>query len=143
MTARTRRRIATVLLAPAAALVAWACSRLAGIDLVVSRGDGTVGPVDVAAAALLGALGAWVVVRLLERHSSRPGYWWPAVGTTALTVSTIGPSHLAHGASSAALVALHFVTAIVVICGFATTLPCEHCRPSDARPAVPRGDPAP
>ena len=137
MTARTRRRIATVLLAPVAALAAWVCIRLAGIELVVSTGDGTVGPVDVAAAALLGGLGAWVVVWLLERHTSRPGFWWPAVGTTALTVSTIGPSHLAHGASSLALVALHFVTAIVVICGFATTLPCRHCR------VVPRGDPAP
>ena len=35
----------------------------------------------------------------------------------------IGPSHLADGAISLALIVLHFVVAIVVITGFAATLP--------------------
>jgi hypothetical protein len=47
MTHHTRRRIVTVALAPAAALAAWALVTLLGIDLVVSTGDGTVGPADV------------------------------------------------------------------------------------------------
>ena len=48
MTHRTRRRLATVIIAPAAALATWALIRLIGIDLVLSHGhDGsTVGPVD-------------------------------------------------------------------------------------------------
>jgi hypothetical protein len=125
----TRRRIATVILAPAAALVAWAVVRLIGVDLVVSSGDGTVDPIDVLVAALLGALAAWLVVRVLERRSSRPRLWWSVIGSTALSVSIIGPSWLADGASGVSLIGLHVVTAIVVISGFAGTLPI---RRSDA-----------
>jgi hypothetical protein len=51
----TRRRIATVILAPGAALAAWAVVRLIGVDLVVSAGDGTVGPIDVLVAAMRSA----------------------------------------------------------------------------------------
>jgi hypothetical protein len=72
MTHRTRRRIATVVLAPVAALSLWALIRLIGVELVVSTGDGVVGPADVAVAALVGAAGGWLVVRLLERHSRSP-----------------------------------------------------------------------
>ena len=145
MTDRTRRRrLATVIAAPAAALISWACMRLAGVDLAVTTGDGTVGPLDVVVAALAGALAAWVVVRVLERHSRRPGLWWPPIGSTALAVSTIGPSYLSDGTSALALTVLHFVTAIVVISGFATTLPgCRDCAAIGARGRVARSDPAP
>jgi hypothetical protein len=119
----TRRRIATVILAPIAALAAWAVVRLIGVDLVVSSGDGTVGPGDVFIAALFGALAGWVVVRLLERRSSRPRLWWARIGSTALAVSIIGPMWLADGASGVSLIGLHVVTAIVVITGFVGTLP--------------------
>jgi Family of unknown function (DUF6069) len=131
VTHRTRRRLGIVLLAPVAALVAWAVIRLAGIELVVSIGDGTVGPADVVVAALVGALGGWFVVRLLERHTRSPERWWPAVGSMALAMSTIGPTWLAEDGSGVALTALHFVVGIVVITGFALTLPkCQHeaCR---------------
>lgn len=143
MTDRTRRRIATVVLAPAAALIAWAGIRLAGVDLAVSAGDGTVGAADVAVAALLGALGGWFVVRLLERHGRRPWFWWPVIGSTALAVSTIGPAYLADSTTAIALTALHFVTAIVVISGFAATLPA--CGDCGARicGCLSRSDPAP
>ena len=106
---RNRRRLATVVLAPAAALVAWAIVRLLGIDLVLKEGD-TVGPVEVFVAALVGALAGWLVVRLVERHSRNPRALWAFVGSTALAISTIGPSWLADGASAVALIALHFVT---------------------------------
>ena len=144
MTDRTRRRIATVVLAPAAALGAWAFLRLVGIELEVSTGNGTVGPVDAVVAALVGALGGWFVVRLVERHTRRPGFWWPPLGSTALAVSTIGPAYLSDGISAVALTGLHFVTAIVVITGFATTLPawCD-CGAMRVRSGVPRSDPAP
>lgn len=123
MTRRTRRRIVTVVLAPLAALAAWALIRMAGIDLDVSVGDGAVGPADVVVAALVGALAGWTAVRLLERHSPYPRAHWSYLSSTALAVSVIGPSWLADGASAAALIVLHFVVAVVVIVGFAKTLP--------------------
>ena len=138
MNDRTRRRVGTVLLAPTAALAAWACMRLAGVDLTVTTGDGTVGPADVVVAALVGALGGWLAVRLLERHTRRAGFWWPVLGSSALAVSTIGPAYLSDGISAVALTVLHFVTAIVVITGFARTLPTAcNCGFS------PRSEPAP
>jgi hypothetical protein len=123
MTHRTRRRISTVVLAPAAALSGWALSQLVGIDLVVSAGDGSIGPGDVFAAALVGALAGWFVVRTLENHGRHPRMRWSFVGSTALAVSIVGPVWLADGASSVVLIALHVLTAVVVIVGFAGTLP--------------------
>jgi hypothetical protein len=144
MTTRTRRRIATVVLAPAAALVTWGSMRLAGIDFAVETGDGTVGPVDVVVAGLAAGLGAWVLVRLLERYTRRPGLWWPALGSSALAVSTLGPTYLADDTTAVALTVLHFVTAIVIIIGFETTLSawcdcgtrcvCGRLRPSNGAP---------
>jgi Family of unknown function (DUF6069) len=120
---RTRRRIGTVVLAPAAALLAWAFIRVTGVDLVVSTGDGVVGPGDVFAAALVAALAGWAAVALLERWSTRPRSRWTWLASTALAVSVIGPSWFADGASAVCLIALHVVTAVVVIGGFAATLP--------------------
>lgn len=112
-----------VTLAPAAAIVTWAAVRLAGGDFVLEGGHGTVGPGDVVGAALVAGLGAWYVVRLLERRTGRPGFWWPLVGSTVLGVSLIGPSYLADGVDALALSGLHIVTAMVLIWGLATTLP--------------------
>lgn len=142
MTPRTRRRIGTVVLAPIAALSAWALIRLMGVDLVVTTGDGTVGPADVVAAALLGALAGWVAVRLLERYTSRPGLWWPPLASIALAISTIGPTYLSDDITALWLTALHFVTAIVVITGFATTLPARgDCDETALRGGARRRDP--
>jgi hypothetical protein len=135
MQPRTRRRIATVVLAPAAALAAWALIRLIGIDLVLSHGHtGTVGPLDVFGAALAGGLAGWLVVSLIERYSRRPRRLWAQIGSTALGVSIIGPNWLADGASAVALISLHVVTAAVVITGLFRTLPvtpadCARCAP--------------
>jgi hypothetical protein len=84
-------------------------------------------------AALAGALGGWLVVRLIERRSRSPLRTWAVVGSTALAVSMIGPSYLADGASAVALMSLHLVTAVVVIVGFAGTLPVRRGR-GEARP---------
>jgi hypothetical protein len=133
MTKPTSRRIATVVIAPVAALLGWAVIRVIGIDLEVSTGDGIVGPSDVAIAALAGALGGWFVIRQLESHTDKPLAWWGFIGSTALSVSTIGPSYFADGASLVALLGLHFLVAITVITAFATTLPA---------PCWPRTDPS-
>jgi hypothetical protein len=129
MTHRTRRRIVIVTSAPVAALAAWTLGRLAGVDFAQSAGRGTVGPADVVGAAIVGGLGAWYVVRTLERHTARPGFWWPWVGTTVLGLSLIGPSYLAGGVDALALGGLHIVTAMVLIWGLETTLPA-HCEPA-------------
>ena len=42
-------------------------------------------------------LGGWFVVRLLERHSRRPGFWWPPLGSTALPSRPSAPPILADG----------------------------------------------
>lgn len=117
------RRITTVLLAPLAALVAWALFRAAGVPFHVSTGNGRVDGVDVVVAATLAALIGWIVIRQLERRVQRPRLWWGRIASTALAVSIVGPAHLADGSSSAALMALHLITAVVIIAGFATTTP--------------------
>jgi predicted NBD/HSP70 family sugar kinase len=139
----TRRRIGTVVIAPAAALAAWACTQLIGVNLVVSAGDGKVEPDDVVAAALVGALAGWAVVRLLERRSRQPLRLWTLAGSTALAISVAGPAWVADGASAVALISLHVVTAVVVITGFARTLPAHgHAGEFGRRRTRPGGDPA-
>jgi hypothetical protein len=137
MTSRTHRRLLTVAAAPAAALVAWAAvTQAAGVKLAVSTG-GTVGAVSVAVVALLAGLGAWVIVRAIERRAANPRLAWGLVASTVLAVSMAGPSWTADGAAAVALMSLHFVVAAVVIPGFMGTLPsragCQRC------PAVPGG----
>jgi hypothetical protein len=129
MANRTRRRLATVALAPAAALGAWAIARSAGADLALEDGRGSVGPGEVAAAALAAALGAWMAARFLERRVRRPRGWWAFLVSTALSASIIGPSWLADGTSAVALMALHVVTAVTVAAGLAGTVPA--CRPGE------------
>ncbi|HEY3614337.1 MAG TPA: DUF6069 family protein [Gaiellales bacterium] len=133
---RTRSRLAVVVLAPAAALAAWSVARLAGIDLVVSRGGSrsTIGALDVLVAALAGALVGWLAVGVIERRSSRPRRRWAQVGSTGLALSLTGPNWFAHGGTAGALIALHVVTAVVVIIGFMRTLaPSGECEPAPLR----------
>ena len=59
---------------------------------------------------------AWGVALLLKRAGK--ARWFPAVGSTALAISIIGPSYQADGASAVALILLHFAVAIVLIVGF-------------------------
>lgn len=134
MTHRTRRRILTVALAPVAAFAAWAVTRLAGLDLALNAGRGTVDPADVVGAAVVAGLGAWCVVRALERTTRRPGFWWPLVGLTVLGLSLIGPSYLADGVDALALEGLQFVTAMVLIWGLETTLPARCAGPCECAP---------
>jgi cytochrome c oxidase assembly factor CtaG len=117
------RRVATVLLAPSAALAAWGAMRAAGVAFHVSTGSGRVGAGDVIVAAAVAALLAWVLVRWLERHVERPRLWWVRVGSACLAASIGGPSRLAGDVDSVALMGLHVVTAAVIVTGFAATVP--------------------
>jgi predicted Co/Zn/Cd cation transporter (cation efflux family) len=106
-----------------AALAAWALVTALGADLTVGKGTDAshVGVVDVLAAALLAGLAAWWVQRLLTRRGV--ARWWPFVGTTALSVSVIGPTWLADGAAGVALIAMHFAVGAVLIAGFSRLIP--------------------
>jgi hypothetical protein len=137
MTNSTRRRLATVVLTPCAALATWALIRLIGVDLGVSVGSGTVGPDNVLAAALIGALAGWAAARAFERRSRRPRAWWSFTASTGLAVSLLGPSWLADGSSAVALSALHLVTALVVIVGLLGTIPV-HGAGTAGRKSAPR-----
>jgi Family of unknown function (DUF6069) len=117
------RRVATVVLAPLAALVAWALLRAAGVAFDVSTGSGRVGAGDVLVAAVLAALLGWLVVRWLERHVEHPRLWWARVASACLAASIVGPSRLAGDVDSVALMGLHIVTAGVIVTGFAATIP--------------------
>jgi hypothetical protein len=115
-------RVATVVLAPLAALAAWGAMRAAGVEFHVSTG-GRVGAADVVGAALVAAGLAWLVVRWLEGHVERPRLWWVRIATTCLVASMVGPGRLAGDVDAAALMVLHLVTAAVVGAGFAPTVP--------------------
>jgi hypothetical protein len=128
------RRAATVVVAPLAALAAWALFRAGGVSFDVSTGDGRVGASDVVVAATVAALVGWLVARALERRLERPRLWWARVGSTCLAVSIVGPSWVADGVTSVALIALHLVTAVVIIVGFAPTVPLRR-RPPGYAPA--------
>jgi hypothetical protein len=77
--------------------------------------DKTVGWANVAIVMILARLVAWGVAVLLQRAGK--ARWFPALGSTALAISIIGPSYLADGSSAVALILLHFAVAIVLIVG--------------------------
>jgi hypothetical protein len=120
--ATTRRRLITVVVAPAAALVAWGIEKALGADLALRDGT-SIDASDVLLAAAFGSVAAWFVARWIERHSHRPRSVWAFVASTALSVSGIGPSWLADGVTALLLFGLHFLTAVVVIVGLTATLP--------------------
>jgi hypothetical protein len=136
MTSVTARRTATVLAAPLAALAAWALFRAGGVSFRVSTGDGHVGAGDVVVVATVAALLGWVVARALESRVQRPRLWWARIGSSCCAASIVGPSWLASDVSAVALMALHVVTAAVIVVGFAVTLPLRR-RPSGYATAEP------
>ena len=81
-------------------------------------------------AATLATLAGWIVVRALEHRVPRPRLWWARIGSTCLAASIAGPSRVADGLDSVALMALHIVTAVVIVVGFAATLPVRRRVPA-------------
>ncbi len=129
----TARRVATVVASPLAALAVWGLLRAAGVDFAVSTGPGHVGAGDVIVAATVAALLGWVVARTLASRVERPRLWWLRVGSTCFGVSIVGPTWLAHDVDSVALMALHLVTALVIVFGLAATVPVRR-RPAAGWP---------
>jgi hypothetical protein len=119
----TSRRLTTVVVAPLAAVAVWALCRAAGVGFHVSTGNGHVRSSDVVLAATVAALAGWGIVRILEHRVQRPRLWWMRVGSTCFAASIAGPSWLADGVDSVALMALHLVAAVVIVVGLAATVP--------------------
>ncbi|MGD9696347.1 MAG: DUF6069 family protein [Thermoleophilia bacterium] len=117
------RRIATIVLAPAAALALWGLLRSAGVGFELRDGRGAVGAAEVAGASLVAALAGCGVAALIDRRIARARVWWVWIATTALSLSTAGPAWMADGGTAVALIGLHLVVGAVVIGGLAPTLP--------------------
>jgi hypothetical protein len=119
----TLESILVIVSAVMIALATWALVRVLGVDPMVGTGPDpdAVGAPDVAIAAAVAGLGAWAVHAWLVRRGAAG--WWPFVGSTALSVSIIGPSWLADGASAVGLICLHLAVGLVLITGFARLVP--------------------
>jgi Family of unknown function (DUF6069) len=105
------------------ALAIWGLARVLGIELTVGKDAdaGLVGPVDVLVAATVAGLAAWGAQALLARCGA--ARWWPSVGSTALAVSVVGPSHLADGLAGVVVMCMHLAVGAVLIAGFAGVVP--------------------
>ena len=86
----TRYRLLAVGLAVVVALVIWAITSLAGIELKVTSpfvGTLTIGALLVVAGALPPAVAAWGVLALLERRSPRARTLWTRIAIAVLVLS--------------------------------------------------------
>jgi len=110
-------------------LIAWAMlGPVPGHDLVVRLGPDaatqTVGPVAVAATALIAGLAGWAALALLERFTRHARVIWTALAIVVLAVSLLGPLNGVDATTKAALLGLHTVVGVVLIVG----LPRTHSR---------------
>ena len=113
-----RTRIITVVAATAGALLLWAVNDpWAGIDLAVRQGGATqrIGPVAVAAAALIAGLAAWAVLALLERTAGRPTRTYRIIASIVLVLSLAGPAGGAGLSSKLVLLAMHLTVGAALI----------------------------
>ena len=117
------RRVTTVALAAAGGLLGWFGLRAGGADL---RADSTtVEPVDVVVATLVAGAAAVAGASLVARHAAQPQRAWGLLGSTALSLSMLGPVYSAPALTAVALMVLHLVVGGVLIGGLAGTLPAR------------------
>lgn len=117
---RTVMRGLTVIAAVAAALLVWLIAGpVAGADLSASTGSGVqeIGAVHVIAVAALMGLAGWALLAVLERRTERAARTWVFVALGVLLVSLLGPLGAETLGGALTLVALHLVTAAVLIVG--------------------------
>lgn len=112
--------LATAWAAVVCALVLWvATAALGGVDLEVRTGDTLrqVGGVAVAVAAAVGGLLGIVLLRLLERTTSRALTIWTVVAVVGALVSLLGPLGATTTSAMGTLVAMHAIVAVVLLAG--------------------------
>ncbi|MCO5222728.1 MAG: DUF6069 family protein [Thermomicrobiales bacterium] len=118
MNARIRTGLGVIAVATVAALVVYGLIRGLWLEPIAEQ-NGSDEPVTwamVLGATVIAGFLAWGVATLMERAGK--ARWWPALGSTVLALSILGPSYLADGASAVALIILHFTVAIILITGF-------------------------
>lgn len=114
------RRLGTLLGAVAApAALWWLTGPLAGIEMTANTGGGPapVGPIAVVTAALAAGLAGWGLLAVLERTTRCPTRIWTWTAVAVLALSLAGPltSSTSGPAGTLALVAMHLITAAVLI----------------------------
>ncbi len=107
-----------VVAAGAAALV-WVGGTVAGVDVAVRSGSGTreVGLVSVVVTALVVAVAAAGLLRLLERRTAGALRVWTGIALVVWVVSFAGPAGASSLSAGLILAALHLVVGAVVIVG--------------------------
>lgn len=116
---RTRRAL-TVAATAAAALLVWLIAvPVAGVELIARSGGGTqeVGGAQVAMVTVIVGLAGWALLEVLERRVANPARRWTAIALIVLALSLAGPLGTSTVGAALTLVALHLVTAAVLIVG--------------------------
>ncbi|MEO3922341.1 DUF6069 family protein [Micromonosporaceae bacterium B7E4] len=114
------RRLGVLGMAAVAAEAAFFVLRdAAGIELAARSGSSVteVGPVAVAATAILAALAGWGLLALLERFTTRARLIWTLVAVGFFVVSLLGPAGGVDPGARLGLAVLHLVPAVVLIVG--------------------------
>jgi hypothetical protein len=123
---RAGRRTLLIVVSAVCGLIAWAMlGPVPGHHLVVRLGPDaatqTVGPIAVAATALVAGLLGWAALALLERFTRRARVIWTALATVVLAVSLLGPLNGIDTTTKTALLGLHMVVGVVLIVGLPRT----------------------
>lgn len=124
MPAHTRNKSAaralTVAGAAVAALLVWSIAvPVAGVELLARSGSGTqeVGGGQVLVVTGIVGLAGWALLEVLERRAQNPIRTWTIAALTVLALSLVGPLGASTSGAALSLLALHLVTAAVLIIG--------------------------
>lgn len=121
-------RLATLVLAVLASAVVWVIADPIGGANLRATGMGTedavsIGLGEVFFGFLSWGIGAWIVVMLIERFSSRPKQIWLIVALIALLVSFLPVfASSENGATTFTFIVMHIVSAAIIIPIFADTI---------------------
>ena len=122
---------ATVLIgAVGAGLFGWAVAGpLAGADFIIRLSPSTsprhIGPTDIAVAALLAGLAAWLFLALLEWWTPKARPVWTVSALLVLAISLIGPFDARSTGTVIALICLHLLVGGVLIGGLRLSSPAS------------------
>jgi chromate transport protein ChrA len=132
----TRAEAGVAVLAAAVAAAVWAAARLAGVDLVVKSGSGTsdVNAVSVVVTALVVAIVAAALLRLLERRTSSGRHTWTIVAIVVWAVSFLGPLSATRPSAGLVLASLHLLVGAVVVLGLRRAHAADRTSPDRTRP---------
>ncbi|MEJ7839253.1 MAG: DUF6069 family protein [Thermomicrobiales bacterium] len=121
-------RLATLVLAVLASAIVWVIADpLGGANLRATGMGGedvvSIGLGEVFFGFLSWGIGAWVVVMLIERFTSRPKQIWLIIALIALLLSFIPVfASSDNGATTFIFIVMHVVSAAIIIPSFADTI---------------------